>query len=506
MEEVNHESAGERSTTKERVSAGIGGLDDVLHGGFVPNRTYMVRGEPGAGKSILGMHFLRAGLDAGESVLYINLEESTENVRENAASLGIDLDGVKFLDLSPDSEYFAQNLSYDIFSPDEVESESVTEEITERVEELNPDRLFIDPLTQLRYLAPDDYQFRKQVLSLMRFFNVQGSTVLFTAQATQTRPDDDLQFICDGTLQLAHEGRRRSLTVSKFRGSGFESGPHTLTIDGDGMSVYLNSLPRVPDHDFESETISSGVPELDQLLHGGIERGTVTILTGPTGVGKTTTGIQFMKEAAGRGERSVVYLFEETKRTLAERSSAVNIPIDEMLDQGTLEIEEMEPLAQTPDQFNEQVRHAVEANDAEIVMIDGVVGYEFGLLGGEDELVRNLHTLCKYLKKRGVTVILINEVQSITGDFQVSGEGLSYLADNIVFLQHLELAGEMRKAAGVLKKRTSDYERQLREFRITEYGVEIGEPLTGLRGILSGRPERPTGTDGRNDRQSTNHE
>ncbi|WP_224447367.1 ATPase domain-containing protein [Haloprofundus salilacus] len=492
MEEVNHESAGRETPNGGRVSSGIDGLDDVLCGGFVPNRTYMVRGEPGAGKSILGMHFLRAGLDAGESVLYINLEESTKNVKENAASLGLNLDGVDFLDLSPDSDYFARNLSYDIFSPDEVEGDSVTGEITTRVEELNPDRLFIDPLTQLRYLAPDDYQFRKQILSLMRFFNVQGSTVLFTAQATETRPDDDLQFICDGTLNLERTDERRTVTATKFRGSDFRSGPHTLTIDHGGIRVFLNQLPQTAGRKFESETISSGVPELDQLLNGGIERGTVTIITGPTGVGKTTTGIQFMKEAAGRGERSVVYLFEENERTLMERSGSVNIPVKQMLDQEVLSINETKSLELSVDEFNERVRAEVEERGAEIVMIDGIVGYKFALLGENDELTHNLHALCKYLKNMGISVILINEVQDITGEFQVTDDGgLSYLADNILFLQHLELNGEMRKAVGVLKKRTSDFERQLREFRITEYGVQIGEPLTNLRGILSGRPEQP---------------
>ncbi|WP_224269724.1 ATPase domain-containing protein [Haloprofundus salinisoli] len=492
MEEGNHESPSRDAPAKERLSTGIEGLDDVLYGGFVPNRTYMVRGEPGAGKSILGMHFLRAGLEAGEDVLYINLEESTKNVTENAASLGLDLDGVDFLDLSPDSEYFARNLSYDIFSPDEVEGGSVTEEITNRVEELNPDRLFIDPLTQLRYLAPDDYQFRKQILSLMQFFNVQGSTVLFTAQATETRPDDDLQFICDGTLNLKRGDEKRTLAVTKFRGSDFRSGPHTLTINHGGIDIYLNKLPQTFDHEFESETISSGVPELDQMLNGGIERGTVTIITGATGVGKTTTGIQFMKEAAGRGERSVVYLFEENQRTLMERSDAVNIPVEQMLNRDALSINETRSLELSVDEFNERVRREVEEKGAEIVMIDGIIGYKFALLGENDKLTRNLHTLCKYLKKKGISVILINEVQDITGDFQVTDEGgLSYLADNILFLQHLEVNGEMRKVVGVLKKRTSDFERQLREFRITEYGVKIGEPLTGLRGILSGRPRQP---------------
>jgi circadian clock protein KaiC len=165
----------------ERVSTGIEGVDSILHGGFLPERTYMVRGDPGTGKSLLGLHFLLQGAERDEEVLYINLEESEENIRQNAVSFGFDVEGIEFLDLSPDSEFFSKGLSYDIFSPDEVEQESLTAEIADRVETLTPDRVFVDPLTQLRYLAPDDYQFRKQVLSFMQFLHGEGATVLFTS-------------------------------------------------------------------------------------------------------------------------------------------------------------------------------------------------------------------------------------------------------------------------------------------------------------------------------------
>jgi circadian clock protein KaiC len=117
-------------------------------------------------------------------------------------------------------------------------------------------------------------------------------------------------------------------------------------------------------------------------------------------------------------------------------------------------------------------------------------GYKLSVRGQDEQmLIRKLHSLCRYLKDMGVTVILVNEIQSITGDFQATDIGISYLADNIVFLRHLELDGEMRKAIGVLKMRTSDFERTLREFRITEDGLQVGDPLTELRGILTGAPE-----------------
>jgi circadian clock protein KaiC len=471
------------------MTTGIDGLDTVLRGGFIPQRSYMVRGQPGTGKTILGLHFLTAGLEKGDVCLYINLEESVEDIRANAATLGFDLEGVAFLDLSPEADIFTSSQQYDIFAPDEVEGPDVTERISERVQSVAPDRVFVDPLTQLRHLAPDDYQFRKQINAFMRFVKTQNATVLFTSQATATTPDDDLQFISDGTIELKREERGRTLAVPKFRGSGTESGRHSVKITDDGMSVYPALMPNDYSREFTSGTISSGVPEIDELLHGGLERGTVTIISGPTGVGKTTLGSQFMKEAAGRGERSVIYMFEENTDTFLDRAKSVNIPAHEMIERGTLSVEEIEPLDKSPAEFASVVRDEVEQQDAKIVMLDGIDGYRLSLQGGEGNLERELNSLSRYLKNMGVTVVLVDTVDAITSDFQPTNGGVSYLADNIVFLRYLEIGGELRKAIGILKKRTSNFERVLREFEITQHGIKVGEPLSGLRGILSGSPE-----------------
>ena len=476
------------SGTLDRVSTGVDGLDEVLNGGLVANRTYMIRGEPGAGKSLLGLHFLISGAEEGENVVYVNLEEPSEEIELNAASLGLDVDGINFLDLSPDSEFFSEDLSYDIFSPDEVEEGTITTRITERVEEVEPDRIFVDPITQLRYLSPDEYQFRKEVLSFMRFLKERGSTVMFTSQATQNQPDDDLQFMCDGVVELRRAQKGRVIDIPKFRGSNTMDGDHTLQIETGGLVVYPKLIPRQHEKEFVPESISSGVPELDKLLNGGLERGTVSIVSGSPGVGKTTTGVQFMKEAAGRGERSVVYSFEEATNTLVHRCESINIPVREMMERGTLAIEEVEALQLSATAFAHQVRREVEENDTRIVMIDGIEGYKQALRDEDEELTRELHSLCRYLKNMGVTVVLMNEMKTIVGEFRLTEEGLSYLSDNIIFIQHIEIDGQIRKVIGVLKKRTSDFERQVREFRITEYGVKIGEPLVGLRGILSGNP------------------
>ncbi|WP_331234695.1 ATPase domain-containing protein [Natronorarus salvus] len=388
----------------------------------------MVRGDPGAGKSLLGLHFPIEGFESEETVLYINLEETEANIRQSARSFGFDIEGVDFLDLSPESEFFVRDLSYDVFRPDEVEQGTITATIADRVEALSPDRVVVDPLTQLRYLTPDDYQFRKQVLAFMRFLHDQGTTVLFTSQDIEPDPDDDLQFMSDGTITLENTRDGRFVEVTKFRGSDFEGGEHSLRIHRGGMTVYPDLIPRQHRREFVSEKVPSGVPEFDELLHGGIERGTVTIITGPTGVGKTTTGVQFMKEAAGRGERSVVYSFEEAEDTLVHRCGAINVSVREMLESETLAIEEIEPLQLSADEFAHMVREEVENRDARIVMIDGIAGYRLSVRGERGELNRELHKLGKYLKNRGVTVVLVNESTSIAGDH---GEAITTVRMNL---------------------------------------------------------------------------
>jgi circadian clock protein KaiC len=487
---VGADWVGMTSPTAERASTGIAGLDEILSGGLVPERSYMVRGQAGSGKTILSFHFLQRGVDEGETALFVNLEEDLRDLKSNAAALGFDTDAIEFLDLSPNADAFVEDESYEVFEPAEVEREPLTDRIVEGVTEADPDRVVVDPLTQLRFLLSDDYQFRKQVVGFMRFLKDRGATVLFTVQNTPSLPTDDLEFITDGTIRLDTASYGRTVSVPKFRGSATQSGDHAYRITDSGIEVYPALQPRTHRAgDGEFEQISSGIPEVDELLHGGIERGTVTIVSGPTGVGKTTLSTQFMKEAAGRGERSVIYLFEETRGTFLARSRAVNIPVDQMMERGTLQVTEVEALERSPQEFARMVRDDVEEEGADIVMVDGISGYRLTLRGGEDQMLQQMHALGRYFKNEGVTGILVDETRNVTGEFRATMENVSYLADNILFLRHLEVDGEIRKSIGVLKKRTSDFERTIREFRITEHGVTVGEPMSGLRGILSGTPE-----------------
>jgi len=485
-----------------RLSTGVPGLDEILQGGLIPGRSYLIRGGPGMGKTTLGLHFLTAGAANGEQSLFINMGETEAQLRRNAAATGFDLSNIAFLDLSPTPDFFTEVQTYDVFSPAEVEREPTTNRIVSEVEALRPQRVFLDAMTYFRYLSPDAFQFRKQVHSFLRFLVEQGATVLLTSEATPADPDDDLQFMVDGIIHLENENGERTISVQKFRGSDFRSGRHTIRLTDKGMEVFPRILPEAFDKTFTLETISSGIPEIDELLHGGLERGTITIISGPTGVGKTTLGLQFMKEAAGRGERSVVYTFEEWSETLLRRSEAINMPVRKMVERGTLAVVQVEPLHYSPDEFARMVCDDIKEKDATIIMIDSISGYKLSVRG--QDLVTHLHALSKYLQSVGVAVILINEVEYITGEFRATDFGISYMADNIVFMRYIELQGEMRRAIGVLKKRLTDFEKTLREYQVTRYGIKVGKPLTDLRGILTGTPEWSSSKGNVNDGQQSN--
>ena len=297
----------------KRLSTGVVGLDEISGGGFIPEQSYLLRGGPGTGKSTLGMHFLVCGVAAGEKSLYVTFEESEAKIRKNAARRSIDLSGVEILDISPNSNLISKEHPYDIFIVDEVDREPVLASITETIRQLKPVRVVLDPITQLRFLTADPFQFRKQVLSFLRFLSEEGCTTLITSEKNECYPDDDLQFLCDGVVDIVLEKDSivRTIKINKLRGSDFHDGKHTIKLSGQGVEIFPKLLPIDRKIDFNFEMIGSGIPDLDQMLEGGIERGTVTIITGPSGVGKTTLGIQFMKEAAGRGERSIIYSFEE---------------------------------------------------------------------------------------------------------------------------------------------------------------------------------------------------
>lgn len=469
---------------QRRISTGVPGLDEVLHGGFIGGRTYLLTGPPGGGKTTFGWHFLTAA-PQGERAMFVTFGESEADLRTNAESTGFDTSRTEFCDLSPSSDLFEKMRSYDIFSAAEVELEPTTQRIIEAVERIKPDRIFIDSMTALRYLSKDAPEFRRQTLSFLRYLQSTGSTIAMTSEASLEAPDDDLRFLSDGVIELDPENYRRSLKVTKLRGSDYEGGVHTLRLTGRGAVVYPRLVPRQHSVTFEPAQLSWGVPKLDQLTMGGIERGTITLITGPSGIGKTTVGMQFVKEAAARGDRSAAYTFDEPRATLLRRCEAVSTPVSEMIEKGHLSVTYVEALQYSADEFANLVRRDVEEHGTKVVMIDSISGYKLAVRG--EDLNERLHALCRYLQNVGVTVLLINEVLNVT-DFRITEIGISYLADNVIFLRYVENRvdrfAEIGRVIGVLKKRLSDFERCIYTFELTPHGIRVGDAVDDFNGLF----------------------
>lgn len=475
-------------------SSGIPGLDSLLNGGFVDGRLYLVLGPPGSGKTLLGTQFLRAGLDAEETVLFIHSEESAPDLRANAANLGIDIDDAEFLDVGPESDFFTQSGPYDVVRPEDIEDGYLISDIRREIEAVDPDRILIDPITHFQYLEPTEYQFRKRLISFARFLKDRGTTVLATKTPSE-RTDTQLKSLSDGVVVLSHDGEKagRRIRIPKHRGVGQQDGSHGMEIRDGGVEVYPTGGGEDTERRFEPTQFTSGVSELDALLGGGIERGTVTILSGPSGVGKSTTVTQFLANAAAEGEAALAYLFDESIETFVHRSETFGLPVSDLREAGSLFVEEIDALSLSPEEFAHQVREQVRDYDGELVVIDGIAGYKNAIKGGEEDVAlgRRLRALIQRLVRTNASVILVDQRREVTGFPEPTSESVSYLADNIVFENYIEVEGQLQRVVGVLKKRIGGFETVPRRFEITAEGLDVGEPVSGMHGVFEGIPERP---------------
>ena len=485
----------DHSPEPTQLHSGVPGLDELLRGGYLENRMYLVTGAPGSGKTTLCTHFLRAGLDEDETVLFVHGEESAREIRENAAWFGIDLSGAAFLDLGPDSDFFVDDHSYDLVDTADVDGDRFTEEIREAIEAVDPDRLVLDPITQLRYVESSEYHYRKRLLALIRYLKERGITVLGTATDDPRRPSVvEVRSVSDGVISLTRTDEGRRIAIEKNRGIGQREGDHGMEVRDAGVEVFPRLSP-TPETDgpFDSEPITSGVPELDRLTGGGFPRGTVTFITGPPGVGKTTVGTQFLIEAAREGTHAAIYLFEERAAVFRHRCRSIGLPVDELERDDRLVIRRIEPGSMSAEEFAGLVRTDVVERDVGVVMIDGFTGYSASIQGDPEALIDDLHALTRHLDALGVGVFVTDAVHRITGLSSATSAHISAMADNVVYLTYVELDGSLGRVIGVLKKRTGPFQTTIREFAIGEDGLTVGEPLRGLHGILQGAPTTPSG-------------
>ncbi len=483
----------QNSKSPPRSKTGVVGLDDILNGGLIPDRLYLVDGDPGAGKTTLALQYLLQGKAEGERGLYVTLSETKEELQAVAKSHGWSLDGIEIVELVAKESDLVSDSQLTMYHPSEVELSETTKAVLEAVDRTKPARVVFDSLSELRLLAQNSLRYRRQILALKQFFVGRGCTVLLLDDRTAEGMDTQLQSIAHGVISLEqlaplYGAERRRLRVMKFRGTSFRGGYHDMVIRKGGLFVFPRLVAMEHRDDFKAGRIHSGITALDSLLGGGPDRGTSTLLMGPAGTGKSTIATQYAVAAAARGDHAVIFAFDESPETLAMRTASIGIKFKEGTENGQVKIRSMDPAEVSPGEFTALVRDAVERDDARVVVIDSLNGYIHSM-PEENFLTAQLHELLAYLGRKGVTTIIVVAQHGILGSTMSSPVDLSYLADSVVCLRYFEVRGKIKKAISVLKKRSGPHEESIREFFFDSKGIHLSEPLTSFHGIFTGVPE-----------------
>jgi circadian clock protein KaiC len=491
---ADHSSVHNRHSGIHHLKTGISGLDDILHGGFPQGHLYLVEGDPGTGKTTLALQFLLDGIRNGETVLYVTLSESTQELLQVARSHGWSTEGLQIFEMIPPEDDLKPEAQYTVFHPSEVELADTIASILQQVDDVKPQRLVFDSLAELRMLARDPLKYRRQILALKRHLSGRNITVLMLDDRTSNGNDDlQLQSIAHGVIMMQSLGRdygmnRRRIQIHKLRGSAFREGYHDYVIRTGGLEIFPRLIASEHRPGFERKHVPSGLTELDDLLRGGIDTGTSTLLTGPAGCGKSTIAFHYAYSAAQRGEKAMIFQFDESVGTMLDRVRGLGLDPDPLLENGILQMQEVDPAELSPGEFISRVRALVDRQNLRVLVIDSMNGL-LNAMPNEQFLALQLHELLAYLGQQGIATIITLAQAGVIGSSMQSPVDVSYLADTILLFRYFEQRGEIRQAISVVKKRSGAHERTIRELFMEEGTIRVGDALIEFDGILTGVPK-----------------
>ncbi len=474
------------------ASTGIAGLDDILGGGLKRDRVYLFEGSPGTGKTTAALSFLIAGAEAGERVLYVTLSETETELRDTAASHGWTLEGVEIFELAPPENLLDETQQQSLLYSSDLELGETTRMILDAVERSRPSRVVIDSLSEIRLLAQGSLRYRRQVLSLKHYFATHGATVVLLDDLTAEIADKTVHSVAHGVVRLEelapeYGAERRRVRVTKYRGRKFRGGFHDFSIKTGGLEVYPRLVSSEHRTQFDRTPIPSGIAELDQLLGGGLERGTACLVLGPAGTGKSLLGLQFAIAAIRRGEKAALFIFDEELGLLLERAKIFGFDLAALQQDGDLLIEQVDAAEMSPGEFTSRVRECVGRSGSRTVVIDSLNGYQASM-PQEHYLLLHIHELLQFLNRQGATTFLTVAQHGLVGEMRTPVD-VTYLADTVLLLRYFEAMGQVRRAISVVKKRAGMHETTIREYEIDSRGITLGQPLSQFQGVLRGVPD-----------------
>jgi circadian clock protein KaiC len=473
------------------ASTGIAGLDDILAGGLSRERVYLLEGSPGTGKTTTAMSFLREGAKLGEKTLYITLSETETELRHTARSHGWDLDGIEIFELVPPESLLDEQQQQSLLYSSDLELGETTRMVFEAVERAQPDRVVIDSLSEIRLLAQSSLRYRRQVLALKHYFAKHGATVVLLDDLTTETLDKTVHSVAHGVVRLEelapeYGAERRRVRVIKYRGRKFRGGYHDFTIRTGGLAVYPRLVSSEHKTTFDRSPQSSGVKGLDAILGGGLERGSSCLVLGPAGTGKSLVTLHFVMSAIARGEKAALFVFDEELGLLFARTRSLGFDLEALRDSDDLLVQQVDAAELSPGEFAARVRNCVDDRGIRTVVIDSLNGYQ-AAMPEESFLTLHIHELLQYLNRQGATTFLTVAQHGLVGEMKAPVD-VTYLADTVLLLRYFEAPGEVRRALSVIKKRSGQHEKTIREYSIGGEGLDVGPPLMSFEGVLRGVP------------------
>ena len=490
-------SNGERRQQVQKLVTGIPSFDLIAEGGLPRNRTTLVTGTAGSGKTVFAAQFLAAGIARGENGVFVTFEESARDIRQNMASFGWDLakweeEGrFAFVDASPDPDT-------EVVVSGGFDLGALLARVEHAIRKVKAQRVSVDSLGAIFSQFADQSIVRRELFRIASGLKHLGVTAILTAERT-----DDYgpvarfgveEFIADNVMVLRNvleeEKRRRTIEILKFRGTDHQKGEFPFTIVGNGGFVVIPLSAIQLRQKSSNVRISSGSKELDSMCGGGFFRDSVILLSGATGTGKTLTVTQFLSGGAAEGERSLLLAFEESEDQLFRNATGWGIDFEKMQRDGLLRVMCDYPEVAGLEDWLIRIKEAIEEFKPTRVALDSLSALErVGTVKSFREFVIGLTS---FLKHQEITGLFTSTSSTLMGGPSITDGHISTLTDSIILLRYVEMFGEMKRGLTVLKMRGSQHDRDIREFTIAEDGMHILRPFRHVTGILSGSPEHVT--------------